>query len=71
MPPTWIEARTAAARARLSEARIERMQFERMMSVEDSNDALILSALMATESALAHELGMLILRSRNARESAA
>ena len=47
------------------------MIYERDTDIEDSSDALILSALTATESALSHELGMCLLRRRHTREDAA
>ena len=47
------------------------MAFERSMDVDDHSDALILGALMATESALAHELGMMLLKKKRDREASA
>jgi len=62
MNQTWLDARIFGARVRLAEARAERMVFERQMDVGSADDALMLAALAATESALAHEIGFLLLR---------
>ena len=68
---SWLEARILSSRNRLHEARAERMAFERSMDVDDHSDALILGALMASESALAHELGMMLLKKKRDREASA
>lgn len=59
---TWLDARIFGARVRLAEARAERLVFEQQMDIGSADDALMLAALTATEAALTHEIGFLLLR---------
>jgi hypothetical protein len=66
----WLSAKILSARTRLHVARQERMVFEQRMDIESTDDALILSALLELEAAVAHEVGVLLLKRLRERQLA-